>query len=504
MDIANLSLTLKRLGIDTYTESVIYMRDDCFICKAEGFEAQARVEVHLGERSIIATLNTVKSDLLHHNEASLSEHAWRLLGACQGDNIYISHPKHLESLSYIRSKIYGNRLADAQIRSIISDVVTDKLSDIHISSFLTACAGNRLTTEEMTSLTRAMVDVGDRLHWPTKLVVDKHCVGGLPGNRTTPIIVSIAAAFGLTMPKTSSRSITSPAGTADTMEVLTSVQLDLHKVREVVDREGGCIVWGGAVALSPADDVLIRVERALNLDSEGQLVASVLSKKIAAGSTHVVIDIPVGPTAKVRSQDMADFLKNSLIAVGSALGIHVKVVMTDGSQPVGYGIGPALEARDVLDVLQCKKEAPQDLREHALLIAANVLEFSPHVKEGQGLARATEILDSGQAWQKFQAICTAQGGLFEVPQATYTHPHKAETGGVVESTDTKRIALLAKLAGAPRAKAAGIDLHVKNGEYVKQGQPLFTIHTESPGELDYALDYLAKGNEILHIIKEQN
>lgn len=495
----HLTLTLKRVGIDTYTESVIYMRDDCHICKAEGFEAQTRIEVCLGERKIIATLNTVKTDLLRHNEASLSEHAWKLLGAHEGDEIRVSHPKFLHSLKYIRSKIYGNILSKEEIFDIICDVVHDRLSDIHISSFLTACAGGRMNTDEIISLTSAMVNTGDRLKWSSDLVVDKHCVGGLPGNRTTPIVVSIAASFGLTMPKTSSRSITSPAGTADTMEVLTSVQLDLHKMREVVDSQKGCIVWGGSVALSPADDMLIRVERALNLDSEGQLVASVLSKKIAAGSTHVVIDIPVGPTAKVRSMEMAQFLKENLEQVGTALGIHVKTIITDGSEAVGFGIGPALEARDIVNVLKGDTGAPQDLREHALLVAAEVLEFSPHVKKGEGYKLAEEILSSGKAWQKFKDICSAQGGLKEIPIAKYTHTHIAATAGIVKSTDTMRISLLAKLAGAPRAKAAGIDLHVKNNHHIEKGQPLFTIHAESPGELEYALDYLAQGNHIIQI-----
>lgn len=499
MDSSHLSLTLKRLGIDTYTESVIYIRDDSHICKAEGFEAQTRIEVRRAERKIIATLNTIKTDLLHHNEAGLSEHAWRLLGANEGDKIYLSHPPYVHSLSSIRSKIYGNSLDKKEIYEIICDIVQDRLSDIHISSFLTACAGGRMSTEEMIALTDAMVKTGDKLHWHSDLVVDKHCVGGLPGNRTTPIIVPIIASFGLTIPKTSSRAITSPAGTANTMEVLTTVQLDLHKMREVVDRENGCMVWGGAVALSPADDMMIRVERALNLDSEGQLVASVLSKKIAAGSTHVVIDIPVGPYAKVRSNEMAAFLKHNLDEVGKALGIHVKTIITDGSQTVGYGIGPALEARDVLNVLQNKPEAPSDLREHALLIAAEILEFSPHVTTGNGYKLAEEILNSGQAWKKFQSICQAQGGLKEIPVAQYKYEYIAPKDGVVTNTDIKRLSLLAKLAGAPRAKAAGIDLHIKNGEHVVKDQPLFTIHAESPGELDYTLNYLEQGNHIIPI-----
>ena len=128
-----------------------------------------------------------------------------------------------------------------------------------------------------------MVDAGERLSWSAPIVVDKHSVGGLPGNRTTPIIVAIAASLGLTMPKTSSRAITSPAGTADMMETLAPIHLTWQRSVAWSNRKGGCIVWGGAVKLSPADDILIRVERALDLDTEGQMIASVLSKKKSGG-----------------------------------------------------------------------------------------------------------------------------------------------------------------------------------------------------------------------------
>lgn len=494
-----LTLTLKHLGIDTQSEAVIYARADSQICLSEGFAAQARIKVQKGERYIIATLNTVTTPLLHHNEAGLSEYAWNLLEAKEGEEVILSHPRPLHSLSFIRSKIYGNTLKAQELTDIIEDAVAGRLSDIHVAAFVAACAGGRLREEEIFHLTRAMVDTGERLSWGRDLVVDKHCVGGLPGNRTTPIVVAIVAAFGLTMPKTSSRSITSPAGTADTMEVLAPVDLSLAQIRAVVEKENGCIVWGGGVALSPADDALIRVERALNLDSEGQLVASVLSKKIAAGSTHVVIDIPVGPTAKVHDGAMAERLIHLLKSVGDKLGIAVKAVVTEGFEPVGRGIGPALEARDVVQVLQNHKDAPQDLRAHALLLAGYILEFSPQVKKGQGKAVAEEILTSGKAWKKFQAICEAQGGMREIPQSCCQHVYTATRTGRVAQMDTKRMALLAKLAGAPQSKAAGIDLHVRLQTVVEKGQPLFTLHTQSPGELNYALSYLQENNELIRL-----
>jgi len=494
-----LSLNLKRLGIDTHNEAVIYMRRDCEICISEGFSALARIRVTLGEKSIIATLNTIENEILHHNEASLSEYAWKLLGANDGDKIFLAHPKPLHSLSFVRSKIYSNTLTEQQIKAIIVDVVAGRLSEIHISAFVTACASGRLNGDEIAWLTKAMVETGEKLSWDSELVVDKHCVGGLPGNRTTPIIVSIVTSFGLTMPKTSSRSITSPAGTADTMEVLAPVELDMKTIKKIVAQEGGCIAWGGGVELSPADDILIHVERALDIDSEGQMVASILSKKIAAGSNHVVIDMPIGPTAKIRNMEVAMLLKDYLEDTGERLGIKVKVVFTEGFEPVGRGIGPALEARDVLSVLKCEKDAPQDLRDHALVLAGQVLEFSSKVKKGEGKNIATEILDSGKAWEKFQAICKAQGGMREIPESKFTHQHLAKKDGKMLSIDTRRIAILAKLAGAPESKAAGIDLHVSLGQEVAKGETLFTLHSESKGELEYALSYLEESNEIIQI-----
>ncbi|MBU0590431.1 MAG: thymidine phosphorylase family protein [Gammaproteobacteria bacterium] len=484
-------LRLRALGIDTRREHVIYMRRDCHVCRSEGFEAQARVAVNLGDQSIIATLNVVNSELLAIGEASLSTGAWRALGAAQGDRITVLHAPTLDSLSAMRSKIYGHRLDARAFNAIIGDVASGRYSDLHIAAFLSACAGGRMSLEETIDLTRAMVDVGDRIDWGGVTVADKHCVGGLPGNRTTPIVVAIVAAAGLIMPKTSSRAITSPAGTADVMETLTRVDLDVPAMRRVVDREGGCFVWGGAMPLSPADDVLIRVERPLDLDSDAQLVASVLSKKIAAGATHAVIDIPVGPTAKVRSEEDAHRLQNLLEQVAQANGLKLRVLRTRGSQPVGRGIGPALEAHDVLAVLRGAAAAPVDLRMRSLVLAGELLEFCGHSIPGKGRSEATRLLDSGIAWEKFQSICEAQGGMRVPGIAPIREPVITEHSGFVSDIDSRRLARVAKLVGAPGALTAGLQLHVKLGDSVQRGSPLFTLHAETTGELAYAKHYLA-------------
>jgi thymidine phosphorylase len=247
--------------------------------------------------------------------------------------------------------------------------------------------------------------------------------------------------------------------------------------------------------LSPADEMLIRIERALDLDSPGQLVASVLSKKIAAGSSHVVVDMPVGPTAKVRSHDAAEALSNDLETVAEAFDLGLRILLSDGTQPVGRGIGPALEARDVLAVLQGKEDAPQDLRKRSLVLAAALLEMGGAAKDSDGFALAQQILESGRAWNKFQRICEAQGGMRTLPEPVLYKPFLASHGGTVVAIDNRRLARIAKLAGAPEAKAAGVDSHVRVGQRVERGQPMYSVHAESRGELAYVQDYIENNDD---------
>lgn len=499
MNTQSSQLIFKSLGIHTQHEHFAYMREDCHVCTSEGFEALTRIRITNGDKSIVASLNVVSTDILSPGEISLSESAVLSLGINEGETITVSHLHPINSLGFVRSKIYGNPLTSLELQEIVKDIVEGNYSNIHLSSFITACAGNRMQTEEIISLTQAMISSGQRIQWNNNMIVDKHCIGGLPGNRTTPIVVSIVTAFGLTMPKTSSRAITSPAGTADTMEVMTDVNLSEEQIKNVVKKQGGCIVWGGTARLSPADDILIKVEKALDIDSEGQLIASVLSKKVAAGSNHVIIDMPVGNTAKLRSIEAANELKIEMEKVAHAIGLKLKVAITDGSQPVGRGIGPGLEARDILSVLRNEKNAPTDLKERALLIAGELLELSGKIGTGEGNDIARELLESGRAYQKFEAICRAQGRFEEPKTAKYQYEIMSEMEGTVIAVDNRKLAKIAKLAGAPEDKAAGIDFLAPIGTEVKKGQVLYIIHSESQGELAYALEYYNTQKDIMSI-----
>ena len=499
------ALKVLDMGIDTHQEPVVFIRKDSHVCKAEGFTASNRVAISTKAHHALATLNVVEGDIIPRGFAGLSKAAIKRLHVLPGDEVEFSHPPVLPSMSYVRKKIFGDTLSQSEISAIVQDISEHRYRDIEIASFLSTCAGGRLNVQEITDLTMAMVNCGKRISWGKTPVMDKHCVGGVPGNRTTPLVVSIVSAAGLTIPKTSSRAITSPAGTADTVEVLTTVNLSTDAMQKVVDETGGCLAWGGAVNLSPADDLLIRIEQALDLDGEGQLIASMLSKKIASGSTHAIIDIPVGETAKVRTREDAQRLADLFTQVGSNCGLQVSCIITDGSKPVGKGIGPAQEAIDLIAVLSGDMDAPTDLRDKSILLSAHLLKLADEANEYGDLnaciEKATALLDSGAAMAQFEKILNAQGGIKSIPQAEYQHTEFSEHSGTVVKFDNRKLARLAKLAGAPFTQASGLRLHTGVDEVIRQGDRLFTIFSNSAGELDYALRYFKDNPDLITIMK---
>lgn len=486
------SLKLRRVGIDTYKENVAYLHRDCPIYRSEGFQALSKIEIHKvsnGNPAVIAVLNVVDDEnITALDQLGLSEQVYRQLGVPEGTEVFISHATSPSSLKSVHLKIAGERLSYDEYLSITQDIVNNRYSKIEIAAFLVGCAETGMEREEILSLTRAMVNTGERLNWGEHLVSDKHCIGGIPGNRTTMLIVPIVAAHGMMMPKTSSRAITSPAGTADTMEVLACVDHTQEVLREILHKERAFVVWGGTAKLAPADDILIAVERPLSMDSTGQMVASILSKKIAAGATHLLIDIPVGDTAKIRNPTDGLKLRKIFEYVGDKMGLHIEVVITDGSQPIGHGIGPVLETMDIMKVLENDPSAPLELREKALQLAGRIIEFDLDVRGGQGYVIARDILDSGRALAKMNAIIDAQGRNADpLILGQLQHDILASRSGTIKAIDNLKIASIARLAGAPMDKGAGVYLHKKVGEKVEKGTPLFTIYAEFNADFNFAV-----------------
>ncbi len=490
-------MRIKALKIDTNKENVAFLRKGCAFCRAHGSASIMKVEIVNNGRSLFAILNIVEEPFIACNEIGLCTHTFESLGLPEGAEVEVRYPEPVRSVELIRRKVRGEVLGARDYRYIIRDIVENRYSKVELTAFVVGCSQGAMDRNEIAYLSEAMADQGESLDWDRKIVVDKHCIGGIPGNRTTLIVVPIVAAYGLTIPKTSSRAITSPAGTADTMEVLARVDLDRRRMLDIVERENGCLAWGGAFALSPADDIIISVERPLNMDAPGQTIASILSKKKAAGATHVLIDIPVGPTAKVTSFSRAISLRKLFEYVGDKMGIHVEVVVTDGSQPVGNGIGPVLEVGDVMKILNNDPGAPQDLREKSLDLAGRVIEFDPPVRGGAGRAIAEEILLSGRALEKMNQIIAAQGPNTVKKAGVLVKEALASRSGRVAAIRNTLLAKCAKLAGAPVDVGAGIYLLKHLGDEVKEGEPIFRIHAELNADLGFAWDYWQRHAEIM-------
>lgn len=446
----------------------------------------------------IITPNTKKDGKyikLNQGEIGVYIGVFEKLGMAQNHRVTMTAARKPVSLEYVRKKFNGEiKLKESHFKEIINDIVVNRYTSVETTFFVLACSAHKLDDKEVIGLTNAMVDAGKHLHFKTKsgITVDKHCIGGIPGNRTTMIVIPILAAAGLTIPKTSSRSITSPAGTADTMEVLTSVNLTLTQMHKIVSSVGGCIAWGGSLDLSPADDAIINVEHPLEIDAEGQMIASILSKKKSAGSTHVLLDIPMGETAKVKTKNEAIRLKKRFIKVGRAIGLDMKVLITDGSQPIGKGIGPYLEAMGVLKVLHNEEDQPYRLRNKSVMMAGHLLEMGGVAKKGDGLAYANDILESGLAAKKFDEIIEAQGKNKKMLPAKYSCSIKAESKGQIKAIHNKLISGITFILGCPNDKTAGLYLNKKVGDTVAKGETIVELYSNSEQKLNYAKSYIVE------------
>lgn len=497
---ARAKLKLRRIGVHTFGENVAFLSAHCPHYTPATFASFNKVEVHSQGRRLVASLNIIaNNDLLDGHSLGLSQATFDEFGLPEGTEVSLALASPARSVESVRRKILGHTLTTEELLDVVSDIAAHRYSKVELTAFIVACAAF-LTTDEVLGLTQAMASVGTRLVWDAPpcifpMVVDKHCIGGIPGNRTSMIVVPIVASHGLPIPKTSSRAITSPAGTADTMEVLANVDVSVARMQEIVSAESGCLVWGGRVNLSPADDIMITVERPLAIDTPEQMVASILSKKVAAGSTHLVIDIPVGPSAKVRTPHEAARLRKLFEYVGHHMGLQMTILITDGSQPIGRGVGPALEARDVMSVLRNETRAPQDLKERSIQLAGAILDFDPQLKGHQGLARARELLETGEALRTMERIIAAQGPAPSVVRlGKLVADIRASKAGVVDAIDCFRIARIARLAGAPLAKGAGIDLFKKVGDPAEAGEPLYRIYSELESDFTFATAMAAEAS----------
>lgn len=460
------------------------------------FDAAHKLDLHVGDRvrlrsdrSMVVALLDVTNGDFPKQKIGLFQETYEKLNIDKDDDVQITPADKPKSLLYIREKLDGKHLTEQQLNQIVHDIVHGELSDVEMTYFVSGCYAHGLSDDETAALTRSIVNNGKKLEFKGKIVADKHCIGGVPGNRVTPIVVAVMVAAGVLMPKTSSRAITSPAGTADAVEAICNVTINAHRLMQIAKKVGGFMVWGGGVDLAAADDRMIRIRNPMSLDPEGMLLASIMAKKHSVSANHVLIDIPVGPGVKIKDVKSAQHLKNRFMQIGRMLGMKVKVIVTDGKQPIGRGIGPLLEMIDVIEVLRNDKNAPDDLREKALMECGELLELTKKAAKGRGEKMAQQLITSGKAWRKFQAIITAQGKKRVSKLAKHSASVAAVKAGRVAAIANKTIGHIARLAGAPKDPAAGLFLYKKIGDRVAKGEALYKIYATNPERLKYALDF---------------
>ncbi len=398
------------------------------------------------------------------------------------------------ALNAIRKKLVGKELNYKDIYAVMDQIAHKKLGEILTTYFAASGYSKGFSNEELFYLTKAMVETGEKLHFQG-IIADKHSIGGVPGTRTTPIVVAIVAAAGFKIPKSSSRAITTPDGTADDMEVLAPVEMSKEKIYKIVEKTNGCIVWGGSFNIAPADDIIIQVEKPLLFESYDKVIVSIMSKKIAFGSNHVVIDIPWGKDVKVHNLDDARLLAEKFIYLAKNFDIKLKPLIHRTEEPAGRGVGPVLEIREALRVLQQKANRPLDLEIRAINLAGNLLgiclDDSPKILKdqiekdfGNAFGWATHILKTGSAFKKLQEIIEAQGGNPKIDSeklkvGKHIFEDKANFNGTVKGLNSKNITIIAKILGAPSQKGSGIYFYKKIGDHVKEGDVLYTLFSEN-------------------------
>ena len=478
-------LTLKHLQINSFSENIAYAHRDCTAYKFDDVSMITKIEIHGGTRPVYAFLQIVEDEnLVSPDEIGLNTEAFNQINLPEGANVTITLSPIPPSLGYVKKKINGNILSASEYKAIINDIASHRYSNMDIASFLVA-SGSFMSATEVLAMAEALA--GDNvLFWDNEsIVVDQHCLGGVPGNKTDIIVMAIVAAYGLPMPKTASRSVTSCAGVADTFGVLANVDLSDDEFQEMVNENRAALVRYNNLAISEVNKLVFSVEKWLGIVRQEHIVASMLAMKKSAGVTHLLVDIPVGPNSRIKSTNEAMKLRKLIEYVGDMMQMEIDVVITDGSEPVGNGVGAVLEARDVMKVLCNKDDAPEDLKEKSLFLAGRILEFDPKLRGGRGYVAAKEILESGKALEAINKIIHAQGRSLQPQLGHLTRDIVAQTSGIVEAIDNSRIIKIGVWAGAGQYDGAGIDLFKKVGDYVQEGDVLYRIY--SCASTDFAL-----------------
>lgn len=478
---------VKRIEMAQGALEVLMNREDS---ENLGLRVHDRVKIINDKGESLTALVDITDSMVNKGEIGAFFELWRDLKLKKGQTVNIVPTTRPASIDVIRKKIFGKIWTQEDIMLIVDDIAIGNLSNIELTAYATAIQINGMTMDEITWLTMAMVKTGETIDFEMSPILDIHSIGGVPGNKYALITVPIVAANGLTIPKTSSRAISSAAGTADLMETICNIEQSAQSIKRIAREVGGTLVWGGGVNLAPVDDDIIRVEYPLSLDPRGQVLASVMAKKKAVGTEYCVIDIPIGEGTKVDTSEEARNLARDFIILGEKIGIRVKCAITYGGQPVGRAIGPIIEVKEALSILEGTQN-PKSIIEKSLSLAGMLLELGGVASPNMGKELAKKTLNSGDALKKFREIVAAQGGNSEIKSedlipGEYTYDFPSSKCGYIETINNRAIVRITRASGSPKDKGAGIMLRLKKGERAEMGETLLTIYADNQRKLNDA------------------
>lgn len=400
----------------------------------------------------------------------------------------------------IQKKKNGETLTKEEIDFMITDYVAGKIPDYQMSAMLMAIYFNGMENEELAAFTLAMRDSGDLVDLsPIEgIKVDKHSTGGV-GDKTTLIVGPIVAACGVPVAKMSGRGLGFTGGTLDKLESISGFRIDLsaEEFFETVKKTGISVI-GQTGNLAPADKLLYALrDVTATVDSIPLIAASVMSKKLAAGSDKIVLDVTTGSGAFMKNTRDAKKLAKHMVAIGNHAGKETVAILTGMEEPLGFAIGNNMEVKEAIEVL--KGGGPEDVKEVSVAIAGMMLSLGlENVSHSQGKRMAKKALSSGQAFEKFKEMVQAQGGdirYVEHPEFFERDAFEGEVlaaeDGFLSGMDTEKIGVAAGLLGAGRETkdsvidmSAGIYLKKKIGDTVKKGEPIAICYAGTKEKLN--------------------
>ncbi len=479
------------IDLETGEYTTILNRKDADVM---GVRSLDRVKVSNKRESMTAIVELTDS-VVEPGQVGILKKGRKKLNIQAGEKARVVPVSRPRSIELIKKRLNNQELTTEEINILTEEITNHRLSDVELSAFVCSTYMNELNNREIKDLTLAMVKTGELIELDVEPVFDFHSIGGVPGNKVTLLVVPIIAASGLHIPKTCSRAISSAGGTADILETIANVTLPGWKIKEITEKIGGTIAWGGGVNIAPADDIIIRAEYPLSIDPYSQVIASVLAKKKAVGADHLLMDIPTGPHTKVESMELARKYARDFMEIGQKIGINVQCAITYGGQPVGRNIGPSLEVKEALMVLENNPPSSSTV-EKATSLAGIIIEMGGF--SGNGKAEAMKILRSGEALEKFHEIIKAQGTDFpkitseDVKLGEFNAPVLSPGEGYVASIHNKNIVRIARAAGCPHDKYGGVVLKKKIGHQVEKGDVLFEVYSSNEQRLKMAVQTAKK------------